>query len=69
MNDMIEVEGREIIFENDRTVLETMDGDLYVISPIMQDGEKMDLAFFHNHVFPRNGNDPILQEDEKALRN
>jgi hypothetical protein len=66
--DIIEIEGMEINFYKNRTVIHCANGDLYEVLPVMPDGCKMTVEFFHNQVFPHN--DRVFGvESMEAMRN
>lgn len=69
MNDnLIEVRGIEITFFKDRTLLNCENGASYEILPVMPDGCKMPVEFFHNQVFP-HGDRIISVESIESMRN
>lgn len=69
MNDnIIKIQGIEISFFKNRTLIECENGDLYEVEPIMPDGTRMTVEFFHNQVFP-HGDRVLGVESMESMRN
>jgi hypothetical protein len=66
---IIKIDAVELYFFKDKTVVECADGDLYEIQPVMFDGSRMVLEFFHNQVFPTSNDRLFGVEGGKAMRN
>ena len=70
MNDeILKVNAVEIMFRKDKTIITTDDDSVYEIEPVMADGSRMVLEFFHNIIFPTNSDRILGTESDISMRN